>query len=590
MPLMENLNESIKPILMNKIKYLFMAASLATFMMACDDDDNTYDSIEGTGMINRSISVSEGQSVQVSQIKNITLDYNNLIGINSDIAITLNGNPVSASVNPNNRMQLIIPVMLKPYTSYTLVVPQGAIYCSGHENIIAEGITVNFDTNKGINPGLISQTLVNPNATAEAKKLYSFLLENYGSKQLSGAMGGVAWETGFSDLVNNEAGKYPAIVGFDYIHLASSPANWIDYGDITPVQNVWNAGSIPAVTWHWNVPMEMWAGEFEVGGWAALRLDKDEVPAAMDIWSNAQDGTTIVVKFKDAASDAQGSLKGSDWGALTSATEYFDLTDAEKTAGEYRVRLNAEAAEKVKNSGLMVSGQNYTITGVYFELTCKDTKDYKGFDASKALTPGTRENDIVTADVAKVAGYLKLLQDANIPVLFRPFHEAAGDYTWGSWFWWGNSGVETTKDLWKWLYNTLTNDYNLNNLIWVWTMQASDEGKLATAAQLKEAYPGDEYVDIVGTDLYEAALSDQSDKYFLLQEAVDGKKIIALTETGNMLDPDNQQQAGALWSFFMGWYEQDGNGPGFLTWNKNGEWATVLNNPLVLNRGDFSVK
>lgn len=575
---------------MKIFKYLFIAATMGMTFTACDDDHEPDWAVQTPYDVHATEqSITNGATGVSAATTEIEVTYDTKIIYNSAVKVTLNGADVELEIKDDNI--LVAKVALKKGMDYTFVIPARAITGVGAMTFAPE-VVINFSTEgiPGIDKTQIPTAPNNPNATAEAKTLYSFLLENYGTKQLSGAMGGVAWETNFSDLVSNEAGKYPAIVGFDYIHLASSPANWIDYGDITPVQNVWNAGSIPAVTWHWNVPMEMWTGEFEVGGWAALRLDKDEVPAAMDIWKNAQDGTTIVVKFKDAASDAQGSLKGNDWNALTSATEYFDLTDAEKTAGEYRVRLNAEAAEKVKEGGLMVSGQNYTITGVYFELTCKDSKDYKGFDASKALTAGTRENDIVTADVAKVAGYLKLLQDANIPVLFRPFHEAAGDYTWGSWFWWGNSGVETTKDLWKWLYNTLTNDYGLNNLIWVWTMQASDEGKLATAAKLQEAYPGDQYVDIVGTDLYEAALSDQSDKFFLLQEAVDGKKIIALTETGNMLDPNNQQQAGALWSFFMGWYEQDGNGPGFLTWNKNGEWSTVLNNPLVLNRGDFSVK
>ena len=66
----------------------------------------------------------------------------------------------------------------------------------------------------------------------------------------------------------------------------------------------------------------------------------------MDIWEYAQDGTVIRVTFKDAASDAQGSLKGSDWSALMPATEYFDLTDAEKAAGEYKIRLNAEGCRQ----------------------------------------------------------------------------------------------------------------------------------------------------------------------------------------------------------------------------------------------------
>lgn len=572
---------------MNKIKYYFLAAVVSLSLSACNDDDNSYNMLDGIGMVNRSVSITDGVTVHAGQLDKITLDYNNLVGIDAEKAVTLNGQAVTPVVNPENRMQVIIPVSLKPYTDYTLVIPEGAFYRSDNPKVMAEGMTITFNTNAGANPANLAKSLTNPNATPEARKVYQFLLDNYGVKQLSGAMGEVAWGTAFCDLIKEKSGKFPAIVGFDYIHLASSPSNWIDYGDITPVQKVWNAGSIPAVTWHWNVPMEVWTGESQIGDWGALRLDKEEMPGAMTFWENTQDGTYLVVKFKDAAADAQGAVKGSDWDAVMPSTGYFDLTDDQKAAGEYRIRLNGDAAAKIREGGVIISGQNYTVTGVYFELTCRDTKDVKGFDASKVLIPGTRENTVATADVAKLAGYLKLLQDANIPVLFRPFHEAAGAYQW-TWFWWGNSGVDVTKDLWKWLHDTLTNEYGLNNLIWVWTANYSYGMDLADVETLQSEYPGDAYVDIVGTDIYKEAMSDQSAVFNLIQEATNGSKIIALTETGNLLDPDSQFNNNALWSFFMGWYEQDANGPGFLTWNLNGEWNTVLNNPLVLNQGDFS--
>lgn len=572
---------------MNKIKYYFLAAVVSLSLSACNDDDNSYNMLDGIGMVNRSVSITDGVTVHAGQLDKITLDYNNLVGIDAEKAVTLNGQAVTPVVNPENRMQVIIPVSLKPYTDYTLVIPEGAFYRSDNPKVMAEGMTITFNTNAGANPANLAKSLTNPNATPEARKVYQFLLDNYGVKQLSGAMGEVAWGTAFCDLIKEKSGKFPAIVGFDYIHLASSPSNWIDYGDITPVQKVWNAGSIPAVTWHWNVPMEVWTGESQIGDWGYLRLDKEEMPDAMTFWENTQDGTYLVVKFKDAAADAQGAVKGSDWDAVMPSTGYFDLTDDQKAAGEYRIRLNGEAAAKIREGGVIISGQNYTVTGVYFELTCRDTKDVKGFDASKVLIPGTRENTVATADVAKLAGYLKLLQDANIPVLFRPFHEAAGAYQW-TWFWWGNSGVDVTKDLWKWLHDTLTNEYGLNNLIWVWTANYSYGMDLADVETLQSEYPGDAYVDIVGTDIYKEAMSDQSAVFNLIQEATNGSKIIALTETGNLLDPDSQFNNNALWSFFMGWYEQDANGPGFLTWNLNGEWNTVLNNPLVLNQGDFS--
>ena len=189
----------------------------------------------------------------------------------------------------------------------------------------------------------------------------------------------------------------------------------------------------------------------------------------------------------------------------------------------------------------------------------------------------------------KLAGYLTLLQDAGIPVLWRPFHEAAGDYTWGAWFWWGNSGVETTKQLWYWLREKLINEYGLKNLIWVWTVQTSDEGKLAPLSKLQEAYPGDDAVDIIGADLYEEALSNHTDQFELLYNLVEGRRMVALTECGNLLEVDKAFSEGALWSYFMGWYDMNDSGQfGFHQWNTNNEWKTILDNPLVINRGDVT--
>ena len=46
------------------------------------------------------------------------------------------------------------------------------------------------------------------------------------------------------------------------------------------------------------------------------------------------------------------------------------------------------------------------------------------------------------------------------------------------------------KKLWYYLYDELTNKYGCTNLIWVWN------------GQNPEWYPGDEYVDVIGEDIY----------------------------------------------------------------------------------------
>jgi mannan endo-1,4-beta-mannosidase len=220
-----------------------------------------------------------------------------------------------------------------------------------------------------------------------------------------------------------------------------------------------------------------------------------------------------------------------------------------------------------------------------------DNYAYDGsFDIEAALTAGTWQNECINADIAKVAGYLKLLKDQNIPVLWRPLHEAAGDYSWGSWFWWGSKGTELTKRLWIYLYNKLTNEYGLNNLIWVWTAQTSDAGANASLAKIQAAYPGNEYVDIVGTDVYAENNDSHKDLYSLLLSMTEGKRMVTLAEVGRIPNPDTCIGQGANWSWFMLWYTNNihtssatedgfGNSVSFL--------KKVMTSSYVINRDEM---
>lgn len=334
--------------------------------------------------------------------------------------------------------------------------------------------------------------LINPNATAPAQSVHRFLVDNYGKHMLTGSMGGIAWETAYSDFIKRETGSYPAVVGFDFVHLNYSPADWIDYSDITPVKTIWDAGSIPTICWHWRVPT------LEPG-----TVDEDEEEMSYD-------------------------AKGND------------------------------------------------------------------FSCANALKDDTWERKVIDADIAKVAGYLSQLQDAGIPVLFRPLHEAAGDYGFGPWFWWGNSGPEATKQLWVYLYETLTHKYGINNLIWVWTQQTHDKGQPASYDLIAASYPGNEYVDIIGADIYAdgvlGILSNQSDIFRTLNRVVDGKKLVTLSECGNLVSPEAAAGEGALWSYFMQWYDMKDNRYCFSNYTGPGQWNTVLGSPYVLSQGQFSLK
>lgn len=553
-------------------------------MFSCSDDDS-YGKLDGIDMVNRAISIADGETLRAKKVSEVVLSYNNLVAVNDGVSATLNGNPVVAKADG---MNLVIELSLQPYTEYTLEIPAGLVGRADDPSITAPAKTVTFNTNAGIDKSKVRTTLHNPSATSEAQKLYSYLLSLYGEKQLSGAMGEIAWGSRNIDVVAQATGKYPTIIGFDYLHLASSPANWIDYGDITPVRDAWNNGGIISMMWHWNTPES--ASSFTVStqetamlpDWSASLQLTDE--SSLAIWANAAVGDKIVVKIKDVAAGAQGSVKGSDWAQIGDGLEYFEIS-----GDSYTVVITDGILEKLLASGAIISGHDYTLTGVYLEKAPGQLLSNNSFDPEAALTPGTWQNDIINADIDKLAGYLKLIRDAGIPVLWRPLHEAAGDYTWGPWFWWGNKGVDVTKRLWIYLHDKLTNEYGLDNLIWVWTVQVTDAGQVASVEKAKAAYPGDQYVDIVGADLYEdAPLMCRTDKFDVVNSVVDGKLMVALAECGNLLDPVAAYEDNALWSYFMRWYDYNSDND---TYGFNGAdntieaWQTVLDNPLVINRG-----
>ena len=79
----------------------------------------------------------------------------------------------------------------------------------------------------------------------------------------------------------------------------------------------------------------------------------------------------------------------------------------------------------------------------------------EGYESSKmsaninnCLDKNTAEGKIFWADLAQKADLLQKLRDANIPILWRPFHELSGN-----WFWWSKEGGAQFKKLWIAMYD-----------------------------------------------------------------------------------------------------------------------------------------
>lgn len=473
----------------------------------------------------------------------------------------------------------------------SITIPEGLV--TNGQGKPAASVNVNFTTTD------LDKTPVMATSTS-AKALYNYLLENVDNKIISGMMANVAWNQECADKVNEWTGKYPAINGFDYGHMPASKAgaNWINYKDITPVKNWSDNHGIVQMMWHWNVPKnEPQAGKGieMLSDWSAnLQLTNDAVKAAI---GNAQVGDKLVATISDVADDAQGSIKNSSWTGFTdeagTSWEYFDIS-----GDQYSMTLDATTLADMKNNGFILSGHDYTLTGVYIVPANKDlaqgtqlykptanldpNKDYNfylksesypegtTFDAANALTEGTWENQVWKDDMQTLTEYLTLLKNANIPVLWRPFHEASG-----KWFWWGKD-ADSFKKLWIAMFNELK-EAGLDNLIWVWTSCGNDN----------DWYPGDAYVDIVARDLYGEDDAKCATEYADLS-ATYGNKIVTLGECGystytnsQIATVSKQWNAGAKWSWFMVWYNDESS----QTYHSTQEWwQDAMSQPNIITR------
>lgn len=163
------------------------------------------------------------------------------------------------------------------------------------------------------------------------------------------------------------------------------------------------------------------------------------------------------------------------------------------------------------------------------------------------ITPGTKLNERWKSQVDVIAWFLKQLRYADVPVIWRPYHEMNGD-----WFWWGKkTGPDGYKKLYQMLFDRLVNFHQLNNLIWVFNTNEVKPG----VDRHDLYYPGNDYVDILATDVYTQGFDQEN--YKQLTELA-GSKPIALGEVGN---PPSQEiiSAQPRWTWFMNWGDANRN-------------------------------
>ncbi|MDD3275657.1 MAG: glycosyl hydrolase [Kiritimatiellales bacterium] len=282
-------------------------------------------------------------------------------------------------------------------------------------------------------PFHISPKPVNPNASPEAKQLYSTLRSSFGHQTLAGQHESDVWHPSrLAHIAKAAQGAQPAILGMDLLRYSGSYAPEKPDGVIEAALD-WslNRHGIVTLSWHWFSPL---------GG-------------ADPVWSSfSTDKTT--------------------------------------------------------------------------------------FDPNLVLDKKTPEYAAFIRDLDLIAIQLQRLRDAHVPVLWRPLHEAQG-----GWFWWGSRGPETTKKLYRIMFDRFTRVHKLNNLIWVWTSMDRPDSL--------DWYPGNDVVDVIAADLYakDPVRGDLAAAFDRLRELYKGRKLLTLGECDYLPVIDER----APWLWFLVW-------------------------------------
>lgn len=164
--------------------------------------------------------------------------------------------------------------------------------------------------------------------------------------------------------------------------------------------------------------------------------------------------------------------------------------------------------------------------------TSWDTSDAT---AVRRIMTGEAEKKWFADAVGAMADFFNSLRDERgekIAVIFRPWHEHTG-----SWFWWGADWCtpEQYRALWHETHRIMDTK-GADNVVWAYSPD-----RVKDTVQYLERYPGDEYVDIMGTDVYHFNGAEGTDAYVeaatksltaVTEAARSHGKIAAFTETG----------------------------------------------------------
>jgi mannan endo-1,4-beta-mannosidase len=278
-------------------------------------------------------------------------------------------------------------------------------------------------------------------------------------------------------------------------------------------------------------------------------IDKKATPETLALYTNLKKLSQQNLLFGHQDTDAYGTT----WKAVSGKSDVKDVAGSYPAVHGWDVAklgLSAANLDSV-NFEKMLGWINATyerggINTISWHLDNPANKK-SAWDTVKAvrhILPGGKAHADYVKELDVLAGFLnRCSSDATkIPIIFRPFHEHNGN-----WFWWGkgNCTEQEYVQLWKFTIDYLKNKKNLHHLIYAFSPDRSRINLDDAKTSYLYAYPGDDYVDIIGLDNYmdvgvqwnrKSREEQNADLVKILRTvstlAIEKNKVAALTETG----------------------------------------------------------
>lgn len=256
---------------------------LSLILFSCQD--------EGVENVGKEVFVFEEHIFNSKSLKNpkLIFKYSNDMSLadKSKIEVKGNGTDISFEVKDSADCIVLSFTTLKPCTWYDINIYEGAVGFSKLSEIVLSDFNFKFiTTNDSINdrqqvmpdnsddvknPGVpekgqlvfrIDEEPANPNATPEAKKLYSYLKSHFGKNTLAGCFEDMNWKitTTNTQWYKDSIGDYPAIFGYDFMNATRPEWGADSWGTdsyqvfVDNATECWRRGGIVSCMWHWRDP------------------------------------------------------------------------------------------------------------------------------------------------------------------------------------------------------------------------------------------------------------------------------------------------------------------------------------------------